>query len=147
MDSTMTICDSVATCVNKTAEICQPCVRETETSNNDVTIVVIICGTILLLAIIAVIAYLIQKYNERKAIMNASIRNREYEEKDREYKQRAELLNKLLNIEETLMKKESAYKLEENACKRYIKELKDLITKNTLSENDQETQITTATVR
>jgi hypothetical protein len=25
MDSTMTICDSVATCVNKTAEICQRC--------------------------------------------------------------------------------------------------------------------------
>jgi hypothetical protein len=139
MDSTMTICGSIATCVNKTAEICQPCVKGTETSNNDVAIVVIICGTILLLAIIAVIAYLIQKYNERKANMNTSIRNREYEEKDREYKQRAELLNKLLNVEETLMKKESAYKLEENACKRYIKELKNLITKNTLSENDQET--------
>ena len=136
MDTILIIRDSVATCVKGTADICQHCVKGTETSNNDVTIVVIICGTILLLAIIAVIAYLIQKYNECKAIKKASIRNREYEEKDREYKNQAELLNKLLNIEETLMKKESANSLEENACKKYIKELKNLITKNTLSEDD-----------
>ena len=136
MDTILIIRDSVATCMKGTADICQHCVKGTETSNNDVTIVVIICGTILLLAIIAVIACLIQKYNECKAIKKDSIRNREYEVKDREYKKQVELLNKLLNIEETLMKKGAGYNLEENACKRYIKELKTLLTKNTISEDD-----------
>ena len=138
MDTILIIRDSVATCVKGTADICQHCVKEAETSNNDVTIVVIICGTILLLAIISVIAYLVQKCNDRKAFENASIRKREYEEKDREYKHYVELLNKLLNTEEMLIKKESASKIEEKACRRYIKELKNLITKKTLSEDDEE---------
>jgi len=37
-----------------------------------------------------------------------------------------------------LIKKESASKIEEKACRRYIKELKNLITKKTLSEDDEE---------
>ena len=138
MNSTITICDSVAPYMNKTAEIFQHCVKGVDISNNDVTIVLIICGTILLLTIISVIAYLVQKCNDRKALENASIRKREYEEKDREYKHYVELLNKLLNTEEMLIKKESASKIEEKACRRYIKELKNLITKKTLSEDDEE---------
>lgn len=91
MDSTMTICDSVATCVNKTAEICQHCVKEAETNWLDVVIVSIICVTILLLAIIAVVAYFKQKSNERKALEKAASKKQEEENKYLDNKKNADV--------------------------------------------------------
>jgi len=51
MDTIMIIRDSVACCVRKTAEICQPCVKEAGTNCQDVTIVFIICVAIVVVAI------------------------------------------------------------------------------------------------
>ena len=61
----MIICDSVATCVKKTAEACQPCAKDYGTNNNDIIIVAIICGTILLISLFAFWKYYKNKDNER----------------------------------------------------------------------------------
>lgn len=134
MDTIMIIRDSVACCMRKTAEICQPCVKEAGASCNDVTIVSIVCGTILLLAIIAAFTYLIQKGCERNAQKTAAEEKRKYEEKDRadkkqadldahELKRKEELENKLLNYIESKIDKGKTIAKEDN----YIAELRNMI--------------------
>jgi hypothetical protein len=103
MDTIMIIRDSVACCINNTAEMSQPCMKEVGNSCNDVAIVGIICGTILFLAIIAVVAYFIQKGCERKAQKNVAEKKREQEIKDRKEKQKADLQSKLLSHWESLI--------------------------------------------
>jgi uncharacterized protein YxeA len=91
MDTIMIIRDSVATCVNKTAEMCQPCVKGVGNSYNDVVIVGIICGAILLLAIIAVVAYFKQKSYERKALEETFSKKQDEEKENRENKKKADV--------------------------------------------------------
>jgi hypothetical protein len=105
MDSTMTICDSVATCVNKTAEICQHCVKETETSCLDVAIVFIICVAIAVVAIYAIRRYFKWKDDERTALANAAQQKRSYEEADRKLKQEANIEVRKQNKEDHELKR------------------------------------------
>lgn len=91
MDTIMIIRDSVACCINNTAEMSQPCMKEVGNSYNDVAIVGIICGTILLLAIIAVVTYFKQKSNERKALEEAASKKQDEEKKYRENKKNADV--------------------------------------------------------
>ena len=65
MDTIMIICDSVAMCVKKAADVYPPCVKDYGTNNNDIIIVAIICGTILLISLFAFWKYYKNKDNER----------------------------------------------------------------------------------
>ena len=125
MDTTMIVCDSVAKCVNKTAGICQHCIKGTETSNNDVAIVLIICGTILLLAIIVALMYFLLKLNEQKALQT-SAKNAD-EDSGSKKKNEAEYISRLLKHLESLTVKENVGKYDEIGSKRYVDELKHLI--------------------
>lgn len=132
----MTFCDSVATCVKGTAATCQPCVKDAGTCCNDVIITGIICGTILLLAIIAVCAYFRLKAYERKG-QNAS----QHEQggcTSPDNKVKAEYISKLLKHLESLANKEDKGKYDEQGSKRYIKELRNLILKGTVTNEKEE---------
>ena len=65
--------------------------KEVGNSCNDVAIVGIICGTILLLAIIAVVTYFKQKSNERKALEEAASKKHDEEKKYRDNKKNADV--------------------------------------------------------
>ena len=125
MDTTMIVCDSVAKCVNKTDGICQHCIKGTETSNNDVAIVLIICGTILLLAIIVALMYFLLKLNEQKALQ-PSAKNAD-EDSGSKKKNEAEYISRLLKHLEGLTVKDDVGKYNEEGSQRYIRELKHLI--------------------
>lgn len=125
MDSIKISCDSVTTCMNKTTEICQHCVKGTETSNNDVTIVLIICGTILLLAIIVAFMYFLLKLNERKA-SKTSAKNESGDSSSKK-KNEAEYISRLLKHLESLTVKDNVGKYDKEGSQRYVNELKHLI--------------------
>ena len=97
MDTIIVIRDSVACCVSKTAEICQPCVREVGSSWSDFAIVVIICITLVIISCYAISRYFQWKDDERKAFETATDKKRKYEMEDRKSKQRADLEDKLLS--------------------------------------------------
>lgn len=105
MDSTMITCDSVATCVNKMTTTCQSCVKGTEINWLDVVVVGIICGTILLLAIIAVVAYFIHMDKERKALEEAAIIKKEEEKNSLDNKQKADADSLKQNRHDHLLKR------------------------------------------
>ncbi len=147
MDTIMIICDSVAMCVKKAADVCQPCAKDYGTNNNDIIIVAIICGTILLISLFALWKYYKNKDNERMALASAAEEKRKQEGIISENKQQADLLSKLLNFKEELTKKEVANKLDEEASNTYIKELKYLITRKTLPEDEQKTENNTTEIR
>ena len=97
MDTIIVIRDSVACCVSKTAEICQPCVREVGSSWSDFAIVVIICITLVIISCYAISRYFRWKDDERKALETAAEKKRKYEMEDRKSKQKADLEDKLLS--------------------------------------------------
>jgi hypothetical protein len=101
MDTIVIIRDTVATCVKKTVDICQPCVKEAETNWQDVTIVAIICITILILALIGICRYFRWKKFEREAIDNAANTKWEQDYKDRKLKIDADIENHKLSREES----------------------------------------------
>ena len=59
MNIIMIICGYAATCVRRTAEFSQPCVKEAETNCQDVAIITIICVAISVIAIYAIRRYFI----------------------------------------------------------------------------------------
>ena len=86
MDTIMIIRDSVATCLKETAEICLPCVKEAETSWQDVIIWVT-----LFVAFAYVVRYGIKQYfkckkDERDASAVSAKEKRENDVKDRQWK-------------------------------------------------------------
>ena len=97
MDTIIVIRDSVACCVSKTAEICQPCVKEAETNWLDFAIVVVICITLVSICCYAISRYFQWKDDERKALETAAEKKRKYEMEDRKSKQKADLEDKLLS--------------------------------------------------
>lgn len=105
MDTILIIRDSVASCVNKTAEICQPCVKETGTNCLDVVIVFIICVAIAVIAIYAIRRYFKWKDDERSALANATQQKRSYDEADRIFKQGADTKAREQNKEDHEQKK------------------------------------------
>lgn len=99
MDTIMIIRDSVAMCVNKMAATCQPCVKVVETNWQDILIVVTICMAIAIIAISICNRYFKWKDDERNALIKADEEKRKNEEKDREWKQKVDLMNKLLDLQ------------------------------------------------
>lgn len=85
MDTIMIIRDSVAMCVNKTAEIYQPCVQESDISWQAVLLVGIICATFIILVVFIVnkvIAYKACKHAEEvkhKEALEAQIQKKQAE--------------------------------------------------------------------
>ena len=74
MDTIKIVCDSVATCMNSVANGGQPMVKVAETNCADVQIVLIICGTIVLVSLIAFafIGYYIRSHYASHEKMYAS---------------------------------------------------------------------------
>lgn len=138
MDTIMIIRDSVATSVSKTTDICQHSMNFEETNENVLTIVCFICATTLIIALYGIYKYYKWKKDERHAAQLSAQEKRKEEINDREVKQQAELLNKLLAHLEKRLNEEETSKIDEKASKRYIKELKNLITAKTLPEDDKE---------
>lgn len=134
MDTITIICGSVAMCVRKMAGVCQPCVKECA-SCNDLTIVGIICATILLLAIIAVLSYFKVKADERKA--QDALQGKPGGESGTNNNVKAEYISKLLKHLESLAIQENVAKYDKNGSDRYIKELKNLINKGTVTDEEQ----------
>lgn len=97
MDTLVIIRDSVAVMANKTALVCQPCVNDAETKINDVIIVLIICASILIIAIYAIKRYFKWKDDERNARKESENEKTEQERTNRIEKQQADLKAKLLS--------------------------------------------------
>lgn len=86
MDTIMIIRDSVATCVKGTAETCQACVKEVETTWQDVAIVFLICLTLLIIALYAICKYYKCKKDERDASTDTAMKERDNDMEDREWR-------------------------------------------------------------
>lgn len=98
MDTIMIIRDTVATCVNKTAAICPYCARGSETSDNDVVIVMAICGTILIISFFITFKYFKLKADERATMKEVEKEKRDQAAKDRKEEKKAKLQNDLLSF-------------------------------------------------
>lgn len=150
MDSTTTICDSVATCVNKTAEICQHCVKEVTTSWQDVVMTGLEYAFILCLAYLLLNSFL-KWWTQR--FLTKTKRNHEME--DRKLKQKADLQDKLLSFQKDCaeIKRDDhgnicpKYKYEDSAYKDYKNTLVKLINEEKLESNDKEAQIPPVEIR
>ena len=92
MDTILIIRDSVASCVKKTAEICQPCVKEIGTSWQDVVMTGLMYAFILCLVYLLLNGFL-KWWNQ----MFLAKTKRKHEIEDRKSKQRADLEEKLLS--------------------------------------------------
>jgi len=92
MDTILIIRDSVASCVKKTAEICQPCVKEIGTSWQDVVMTGLMYAFILCLVYLLLNGFL-KWWNQ----MFLAKTKRKHEMEDRKLKQKADLEDKLLS--------------------------------------------------
>lgn len=122
MDTILIIRDSVASCVKKTAEICQPCVKEAETNCLDVVIVFIICVAIAVIAIYAIRRYFKWKDDERSASANAAKQKRSNDEADRKFKQEVDTKAREQNKEDHEQKKNEEKQAHELKRKEYIQD-------------------------
>ena len=123
MDTLMIICDSVATCMNKTAGTCQPVV-ETNKCDNDVIIAAFICATILIIVLYGLYKYFKLKTDERNALTNTEKEKREQEEKARIEEQKKKLQSDLLSY-----LKEKAGAKKDNGKEISVQEFEDIYTK------------------
>lgn len=152
MDTIMIIRDSVATCVNETAAICQPCVKEAETNWQDVLIVVAICMVFAFIAISICNRYFKWKDDERTAIANAATIKRKNEEDDRNSKIGADLQARDQSNEDHMLKRKEQLEDKllcylENRIKdgeaiaeddRFVEELQKMIDAIIINNNDKE---------
>lgn len=133
-NDTIALSDAI---VVKVADVCQPMVQEPETSCNDVTIVAIICATIVLVALIAMFSFLIWKCREHKAEAESKEKEREKDEKDRQWKQRSDLIDKKLDfLKGQVMTKDKDGKTiyDDTKGQAYIAALDGFISKKEISE-------------
>ena len=127
--------DSAVVELAKVINTCQPCVKELGTNCNDVAIVGIICATIVAIALIAKRA--IWSWQKAELAYKENERNEKEvkEQKDCTRKQKADLLNKLLDFQKELAfpydknkdgeYKEKTYKTPEK--ENYLKTLASLL--------------------
>lgn len=97
LSDTIAMSDSAVVELAKVINTCQPCVKEAQTNCNDVWIVVVICATFVIVALIVKWAIL----SWQKAVIKAEKDERakkESEEKIAERKQKADALRKLLDF-------------------------------------------------
>lgn len=142
MDTIMIIRDSVATCVNKTAEICQPCLKEAGTAWQDVVLQGILYAMILCLAYWVSSGFF--KWLNQRSTMKAKA----FQEKNNcERKQKSDLQDKLLSYyKDRLIKdkkddKGNVIVYDEDNCKEYVELLSNMIrelSSNNIKANDKE---------
>lgn len=106
-----------------------------ETLSPNVGMTLIICATVLILAIILAITFSIWHHMEIKAEDEITQKKNEQENIVRSIKQQADLQSRLLNHLETMTKNENADKIDENNSNKYISELKLLI--NPQNQNEE----------
>ena len=131
----MIIRDSVAMCVKETATTSQPCVKDAGACCSDVLIAGIICGTILLLAIITILTYFRLKTTELK-VQDVS-HGRSSGDSRSNNKVKAEYISKLLKHLESLSIKENAAKYDKDGSDKYIEVLKNLIETGTITNEEK----------
>lgn len=96
LNDTITMSDSAVVELAKLVSACQPCELEAQTNCNDVWIVVVICATFVIVALIVTWAI----WSWQKAVIKAEKDEREKkesEDKIAERKQKADALNKLID--------------------------------------------------
>lgn len=142
MDTIMIIRDSVATCVNKTAEICQPCLKEAGTAWQDVVLQGILYAMILCLAYWVSSGFF--KWLNQRSTMKAKAF---LEKNNCERKQMSDLQDKLLSYyKDRLIKdkkddKGNVIVYDEDNCKEYVELLSNMIrelSSNNIKANDKE---------
>lgn len=137
MDTIMIIRDSVVTCVNKTAAICQPCVKEAGTSWQDVALRGLLYAFVLCLAYWIITGII--KWLNQKTTMNAKALQ---EKISSERKQKSDLQDKLLSYyKDRLIKDKKDDKgnmivYDEENCKNFVEQLTNMI--NNLSKAPKE---------
>lgn len=86
MDTLRNVCDSVATCANSLSEECWPIVKEAGTTWQDVSIVFLVCLTLLIIALYAICKYYRWKKYEKVASAEAAKEKRKNDVEDRQWK-------------------------------------------------------------
>lgn len=142
MDTIMIIRDSVATCVNKTAEICQPCIKEAGTAWQDVVLQGIFYAMILC------IAYWVSSGFFKWLNQRSTMKTKAFQEKNNcERKQKSDLQDKLLSyykdrlIKDKIDDKGNVIEYDEGNCKEYVELLTNMIrelSSNNIKANDKE---------
>lgn len=133
-------CDTLVVKVVKTADVvCQPIIKEAETSDYDVWIVGIICATIVLVAIVAVFGFLYWKNMEIKAGQEEREFQKTKEKEECQRKQDANKNNRSNMLEDEERKRK--YTIEDEERKRkYAKEDKELERKYAIEDEELKTQ-------
>ena len=115
--STILLQDTIFVKLSDVAEICNPIVLQEETNDKDVKIVLIICATIAIVALIAKWAiWSWQKTNAESKNLELIFKNM-IDKEDREIKQASDLINKELELLQEL-----CYDIKEEKPKRIVKE-------------------------
>ena len=142
MDTIIIIRDSVATCVNKMATICQPCVKEPDTNWQDVIIWVTLFVAFAYVVRYGIKQYFIWKKAERAANDDITKAKREQEKNDRDWKQKSDLMDKLLDLQKNYaeIKRDEhgnqVKRYDDSAFVKYEKTLKTLVDDEKLRTND-----------
>ena len=133
MDTILIIRDSVAMCVNKTAEVCQPCVKENGTNWQDVIIWVTLFVVFAYIARYCIKQYFKWKKDERVMSVDEAKEKKENEEFDRKWKQKTDMKDKLLNyykerqIKDKKDDKGNVIVYDEDNCNKYVEQLTKMI--------------------
>ena len=128
MDTILIIRDSVATCVNKTTEICPPCMKVTDSFWSEIFSKSVLYITILLIAY-----WILKGFFNWIIQMSLLIIKRKDDVGDRRWKQKADLQDKLLNYyKDRLIKdkkddKGNVIMFDDDNCKKYVEQLTNLI--------------------
>ena len=140
------LCGATASCdtlvvkvVKATDVVCQPIIKEAETSCNDVMIVGIICVAIVLVAIVAVFGFLYWKNMEIKADREEREFQKTKEKDECQRKQDANKNNRSNMLDDEERKRK--YTIEDEERKRnYAKEDKELERKYAIEDEELKTQ-------
>ena len=135
MKTLMVICNTFATCVKGMVATCQPCVKVTETSWLDVLEVGLVCLAVAVVAIYAIYRFFKWKDDVRQASKESTKNPIGGTCPDNKVK--AEYISKLLKHVESLSINENVGKYNDEGSKRYIKELKSLILKGTVTDEEE----------
>lgn len=149
--NTTHMCDSLqAVCSGRMADVCLSCVNQSGTNWQKVAIIAIIC--ISFLAIFWISINYIWKKSEQNAQKEVSEKRRIQEKEDREYKQLAELQERLLKhlesqvytIKYNEIDEDKTYKevkeLNTEAAQKYKQLLDDLIKEHTQTQSKKDDQ-------
>ena len=107
LNDTTALNDSVVAKIVKLSEACQPVVTDTPTNSEDVMIAKIVCTAIVIIAIASLFAFYLWKRMEIIAKKDERNDKRACEEKDRDFKKKANEENRRIQLEDEERKRKS----------------------------------------